>query len=653
MCGVCGLAPADPSRVPSRDVITRMTNTIRHRGPDDSGLYIGRGIALGHRRLSIVDLAGGHQPMSSDAGDVHIVYNGEVYNHEAIRKELAGSGISYRTRCDTESVLNLYLQRGQAAVPRLRGMFAFAIWDDRSRELLLARDRFGIKPLYYAITHDGTLCFASEIKALFEVPGVSRELNPAALRDHLANHGPSGPETLFKQVFKLLPGHVLRWNSGNLRVERYWDWYDNARPPMVATDADLTEEFLHLLDEAVRTRLMADVPLGVFLSGGIDSAAITALMHRHLGAGIKSFSVAFSERQANELRYARIAAERFETDHHEVVVGPDDFFASLPRLVWHEDKPIAHPSSIPLYFLAAHAAQHVKVVLTGEGSDELLGGYGRYWRTIVNKRLGEAYHGFVPAPLHHVISTFASLAPRRVSYKLARTFLNRPLDFEHLYLDAFAVFSLAQQKHLLSETMQRLATTDDTYRYQLSRLHSIGDGGWGLRDMLYVDAGTYLEELLMKQDRMSMAASIESRVPFLDHHLAEFAAALPDHMKLRGRVGKHILRAAMRGLLPDQILDRSKYGFPVPFGAWVRTSHTAIVEEYLLGARAQRDLFNTEYVRQIFNEHVKGAVDHSERIWTLLNLELWQRFHVDGEHGPAFERATLSSDSKTYAHSVD
>ncbi len=632
MCGICGIVLSERSeRSIEPGALVRARDTLTHRGPDDAGLYVSDRVGLGHRRLSIVDVAGGHQPLASDDGILQLVYNGEIYNHLDIRHELEGAGHRYRTACDTETVLRLYEARGMDGVAALRGMFAFAIWDGRTDELVLVRDRVGIKPLYYAALDDGSLCFGSEIKAVLELAGRRPTLDLTSLPDYLANHAPSGEDTLFEGVRRLLPGHVLRWRDGRTRIDRYWDPAFPTGGERREADGDPVSEFRERLRESVRLRLMADVPLGVFLSGGIDSASITGLMAGLVDEPVKSFSVAFAERSANELGYARQVAEAFATDHHEVVVSPEQFFDALPGLIWHEDEPIAHPSSIPLYFVAELAARHVKVVLTGEGSDELLGGYGRYWRTLLNRRLGRLYGRATPEALRRGARAAAGRLPpsSRLRTRLERSFLCVPSDVFSMYLDNFAVFSRARQRRLLAPRLRSVLDDSPPYRHEAALMERAGHLS-PLNELLNLDLRTYLHELLMKQDQMSMAASIESRVPFLDHELVEWVVGLPDAWKLKGRTTKRILREAMRGVLPDEILRRPKMGFPVPFGAWARGPYQATVRDIVAGERARaRGLFDMSYVESLLREHAAGA-DHSERLWSLLNFELWQRRFLDG-----------------------
>jgi asparagine synthase (glutamine-hydrolysing) len=617
-------------------VLEEMRDVIWHRGPDDCGLFAKGRVGLGHRRLSIVDVAAGHQPMTNEDGSIHIVYNGEIYNHADFRAGLEERGHTYRTHCDTETILHLYEEHGTRAVEHLRGMFAFAIWDERREQLFIARDRLGVKPLYYVQLDDGSLYFGSEIKTLLKAHAVKAEINYGALPDYLANHAPSGEETLFSGVRRLLPGHTLLWRDGQLKIERYWDVrFSQDGDETKKSDADYIAEWRELFRESVRLRLMADVPLGMFLSGGIDSSAIAAMMSGMVSEPIKTFSVAFIEREANELEYARMVARAFKTDHHEVIVSPEDFFAALPSLVWHEDEPIAHPSSVALYFVSRLASEHVKVVLTGEGSDELLGGYERYRKTIYNLAFGARYQSFMPAALRRMVSNRIERLPRnsRARQKLLRTFLCVEPDIESIYFDNFAVFPRALQAGLLTnETKERIgAEALDPYREVRSVLEQT-DARTLLDRLLYADTKTYLHELLMKQDQMSMAASIESRVPFLDHKLVEFTARLPERLKLRGWTTKYILRESMKGLLPEPILKRRKMGFPVPVGAWFRGSYRSVIDDYVLSERAtSRGIFDASVVRRLVSEHQAGAGNHAERLWSLVNFEMWLRRFVDGE----------------------
>ncbi len=632
MCGICGIAaPAKLNRSVDESLVKQMRDRLAHRGPDDAGIFRGGSVGLGHRRLSIVDLGGGGQPMSNEDDTIWIAFNGEIYNHRDFRPVLEARGHRYRTSSDTETIIHLYEEYGPRAVEHLRGMFAFAIWDSNSRRLVLARDRLGIKPLYYALTDDGTIYFASEIKALLETEDIRASLNYAALSDYAANRYTSGEETLFCGIKRLLPGHTLTWRDGRVEIERYWD-LSFAKGQESLSESRYVEQFDELFCESVRLRLMSDVPLGMFLSGGIDSSAIASVMSEMVSEPIKTFSVAFAEREANELRYARMIADAYHTDHHEILVSPDEFFDALPDLVYQEDEPLAHPSSVPLYFVSRLASRHVKVVLTGEGSDELLAGYDKYRKTIYNLTLGRAYHGGVPEPVRRMIRRAIENrgGTSRAARKLARTFLCISPDVENIYFDNFSVFSRSMQKRLFtSETQERIAS-NDPYSRSLDYAQAT-DADSLLDQLLAMDMKTYLHELLMKQDQMSMAASIESRVPFLDHKLVEFAASLPVKMKLKGLTTKYILRRAMRHRLPKKILTRRKMGFPVPVGAWLRGRYSHIIEEYVLCDRAaSRGIFDREFVRELVARHARGE-NHDERLWALINFEIWQRRFVDRE----------------------
>ena len=636
MCGICGVAYSEGfGKTIDPGMILRMRDSMSHRGPDEAGLFVDGTVGLGHRRLSIVDLANGQQPMSSADETCIITYNGEIYNHADHRSELQGKGYRYRTNCDTETILYLYQEYGSECVQKLRGMFAFAIWDRSRKELFIARDRLGVKPLYYVHDADGNLFFASEIKALLAASAVTPELNYEVLGDYLANHAPTGEQTLFVNVKRLLPGHTLTWKDGSVEIKQYWDLnFVPKHPDNGRSTGSWVSEWRGRFREAVRLRLMADVPLGMFLSGGIDSSAIAAMMSELVGEPIKTFSVAFAECEANELAYARLVADKFKTDHHEVIVSPKEFFTALPDLIWHEDEPLAHPSSVALNFVSRLASRHVKVVLTGEGSDESLAGYARYSKTLLNLRLGASYHKLAPAFLRSAVRNAINGLPlkSRSRHRLNRSFFVVKPDIQSMYFDNFAVFSREMQARLLTaETKERMADSSDPYE-QMSMFFELPETDSLLDRMLYADSKTYLQELLMKQDQMSMAASIESRVPFLDHELMDFSARMPDSLKLSGSTSKYVLREAMKGLLPDEIISRSKMGFPVPVGKWLRGEARYLIDDYILSERAlERGIFDKDAVREIVARHNLGE-NHDERLWALLNFEMWQRRFIDGEN---------------------
>ena len=628
MCGIVGIVSLDPRGTVDEARLERMRDALRHRGPDGEGLFAEGPVGLGMRRLAIVDVAGGRQPMANEDGTVHIVFNGEIYNHAALRPGLEARGHRYRTRSDTETILHLYEEEGERCVERLQGMFAFAVWDGARRRLLLARDRLGIKPLYYARTDD-ELLFASEIKAILAAGPIRPAFNEAVLPEFLATRFVSGEETFFRGVRKLLPGRTLSWSLADGVSERsYW----RLPPGMDDSRVTLEERAAQVrarLAAAVRSHLMSDVPLGLFLSGGIDSSALAALMAPMVREPIRTFAVGFADPGANELAYARLAAASVGAEHREVTVSPEEFFDVLPRLIWHEDEPIAFPSSVPLYFVSRLARDHVKVVLTGEGADELFLGYNRYRVTAWNERLGRAYESLLRRAPRGEVRRLVRRLPGPARRYAERTFLAHPSGPRDLFYENFAVFPAWLQGDLLAD--QGLLAARDPYAEAL-RFYAEAPGAV-LDRMSHADLQTYLVELLMKQDQMSMAASIESRVPFLDHEFVEHVAAIPGRYKVRGFSTKVVLRAAVRDLVPREILRRRKMGFPTPVGRWLRGPFWPIAEELVLGPRAlRRGFFKSAALRRLAAEHRSGGHDHGDRLWLLMNLELWQRVVLEGEN---------------------
>ncbi len=630
MCGVCGIFHRDARRQVAENALAEMSAQIVHRGPDDDGSFVDGNLGLAIRRLSIIDVQSGHQPISNEDQSLWIAYNGEIYNHQQLREELESRGHRYRTKSDTETILHLYEEYGPQCVQRLRGMFAFAIWNRQERRLFIARDRLGIKPLYYRL-EGGTLLFGSEIKAILKYPGVKSEFNQAVLAEYLAFGYVAGAETMFTGIYKLLPGHMLEIGErSELLISRYWD----LTPPQDTVERPrdyYVRGYRDLLKQAVASHLMSDVPLGVFLSGGLDSSVIAALAQQIRREPIATFSVGYDEGTFSELPHARQVAEHLGSNHHEIRISAQDFFDVLPSLVWHEDEPITWPSSVSLYFVARLAKSRVKVVLTGEGSDETLGGYARYAWTLMNSRWDGVYRKLTPAILRRLMRNGLRASPLSASLrrKLDHTFLGRDSEaWSSFYFDNFySAFSSEEQRELLIAQLQAVA--GDAYANSLHYWdQSSGDM---LHRMLYTDIKTYLVELLMKQDQMSMAASIESRVPFLDHQLVEFTAGIPARYLIRGMKGKCILKSAARDLLPQAVIDRQKMGFPTPWSKWLGTRFDAL-EAMLLEPRAlKRGLFRKDAIENLFSEHRKGRRDHGDRIWRLLNLEIWHRIFIDGE----------------------
>ncbi len=634
MCGICGIVDLRGRRVPEQN-LRAMSNVLRHRGPDDQGSVISGTAALGFRRLSIVDVAGGHQPMSNEDGTVWIVFNGEIYNSPELRPMLEQRGHRYATHSDTETIVHLYEEYGDDCVHHLRGMFAFAIWDTRRKRLFCARDRVGIKPFYYAMA-GGRFAFASEIKALIELPDFKPELNRRALPEFFALGYISSEETLFDGVCKLLPGHhlVIDLERGDTEpsITQYWD-LDISPPEYPLSEADYVAQFRDLFTEAVRIHLRSDVPLGVFLSGGLDSSSIAAEMAALRKDPIQTFSVGYAEDQYSELPYARQVAEHIRAEHNEVILGPEDFFASLPQVIWQEDEPVVWPSSIALFHVSHLAKEKVKVVLTGEGADEVLAGYLKYRVTLWNLRNGPSYRKFVPQPIRQLARNAldSGLAPDWVRRKLRHSFLYYPDTFEKIYFDNFySVFPQDQQPQLLSRQLMDELHEVDAYANSMRFFPARGSNGNLLNRLLYLDIKTYLVELLMKQDQMSMAASIESRVPFLDHKLVEFAAGTPARHKIRSFSGKYLLRRAMANRLPAKVLQRNKKGFPTPIRPWLRNQLFDKLSAILTDGRmAERGLIQPAYVHRLLSAHRGGDSGATEGCWRLLNFELWSRIFLD------------------------
>ncbi len=629
MCGIAGFVKLRHGSASAAD-LRRMMNTISHRGPDGHGLQEDGVAFLGHRRLSIIDVAGGQQPMFNETGSVWITYNGEVFNHASLRPDLEKAGHQYTTRCDTETIVHAYEQYGRACVDHFRGMFAFAIWDAERRRLFCARDRLGIKPLYYFV-NDRIFAFASEIKALLRLPEISAQVDETLLPEYLLFGYLSDESTLFRGIRKLMPGHTLTLDAGTgrLEIQRYWDVPE---PGAIEhrSDEEWIRECRERLEETVRLRLMSDVPLGMFLSGGVDSSAIAALMKRLRTEPVKTFAVGYREAAYSELSYARHVSEAIGTDHHEIVIGMDDFFNSLPRLIWHEDEPIAWPSSLSLYFVSRLASEHVKVVLTGEGSDELFAGYHRYQHYLSNRRWADLYGAVTPDGLRGAIRTSihdSGLLSANLRRKLQHTFLGRENSVASLHLDNFyGAFSAAERQSLLTDPA---LAAQDPYATFLSYWNS--RHGSVLSQMLYADQKTYLVELLMKQDQMSMASSIESRVPFLDHPFVEFAARVPNHLKIRNGAGKYILKRAVEDLLPHEIIYRKKMGFPTPVRDWLLEEGAEPLFALLLDRkRLLAEYVNLDFVEDLIKRQRSGAEDATDRLWRLLNLQLWGDIFVTG-----------------------
>jgi asparagine synthase (glutamine-hydrolysing) len=627
MCGIAGFADAVP---PARDasqprldaefnLVHRMCDVIRHRGPDDEGIHVEAGVGLGMRRLSIIDLATGHQPIHNETQTVWVVFNGEIYNYRDLRADLEARGHRFYTSSDTETIVHAYEEWAEDAFRRLRGMFAIAIWDARSQTLLLARDRAGIKPLHYT-ERDGRLYFGSEIKSLLEAGAVSRTVDLEALDHFLAFLYTPRESSIFQGVRKLPPAHYLRWRDGRAEVREYWRIA--AEEPFAGTEDEAVDALRAVLKDAVRSHLISDVPLGAFLSGGIDSSAVVSFMAAASDRPVRTFSIGFDEPAYDELQHARVVARRFGTEHHEFVVKPDAL-AILDRLVWHFDEPFADSSAIPTWYVSEIARRHVTVVLSGDGGDELFGGYDRY---VPHPRVARFDRVRVPG-LRRAAGLVWPLLPHGARGKNFLRHVSQ--DDEGRYLDSLALFQSDERAALYSgDVRARLAPAAELAlarhfdRFRALPLHS---------RMMRFDFETYLpEDVLTKVDRMSMAHSIESRVPLLDNEVIEFAASLPSRFKIRDGRRKHVLKRALAPLLPPEILDRRKQGFGVPVGVWFRGGLASLFSDVLNAPRTrQRGYFEPRFVDRLVREHLSGTRDHSLRLWQLVVFELWHREYLD------------------------
>jgi asparagine synthase (glutamine-hydrolysing) len=638
MCGITGFVESSSVAAPfsaeaRRDLIHRMCHVIRHRGPDDEGVLdedctgTAEGVALGMRRLSIIDLSKGHQPIHNEDRSVWIVFNGEIYNFRELRSELEGAGHRFYTATDTEAIVHAYEQWGTGAIRRLRGMFGLAIWDRRSKKLVLARDRVGIKPLHYAIA-GGRLYFASELKSLLEAPDVPRDLSLDALNHYLSFLYTPRDASIFASVRKLPPGHLLTWQDGRVEIEQYWQL-----PPdegYGGSEADATHDLRAVLTDAVRSHLVSDVPVGAFLSGGIDSSLVVGLMTEASGSRVKTFSIGFDEPAFDELDHARRVATHFNTDHHEFRVRPDGV-AILDQLVAHFDEPFADSSAIPMWYVSAMARRHVTVVLSGDGGDELFGGYDRYLphpRVVTFDRCS-------PPALRRLAGIVAARLPHGARGKNFLRHVAR--DDQGRYLDSIRFFSSDEKDSLLTPEARRTLREPDPEVRLASHFDRYAGLPWPSR-MMRFDTETYLpEDVLTKVDRMSMAHSIESRVPLLDNEVVAFASRLPWGMKIRGGRRKHLLKEVAATILPREIIERPKQGFGVPLGAWFRGSLRELFTDTLLSrASLQRGYFNVRFLQNLVNEHLSGKRDHTLRLWQLVVLERWHQQYVDHATGNRF-----------------
>ena len=624
MCGICGIFNFNSKKPVDRNLIQRMTSVLKHRGPDDEGFYLNKNIGLGIRRLAVIDLETGHQPIHNEDKSIWIILNGEIYNFKDLRKDLEKKGHKFYTKSDTETIAHLYEDYGIDCVKHLRGMFAFAIWDERKRELFLARDRMGQKPIIYTIFKN-TLIFASEIKSLLQVPEIKREIDFKALDYYLTYQYIPSPLTIFQDMKKLSPASILICNEREkVKIERYWDLNFHSKAKM--SEEEYSQKILGLLTEATRLRLISDVPLGAFLSGGIDSSAVVGLMTQLTSQPVKTFSIGFEEEDFSELSYARIIARLFETDHHEFVVKPR-IVDILPKLIWQYDEPCADSSTILVYYIAQETRKYVTVALSGDGGDESFAGYERYRAHKI-----ASYYEKLPIFLRKkiitkVLSHFPEPAKRKSLLRRLKHFsqaISLSPGERNIYWHSY--FNKEEKDKVYSQEMKERVKNINSSDYLLE-VYRKSDGNDFLDQTLFVDLMTYLpENILVKVDIATMAHSLEVRSPFLDHKLMEFNATIPSNLKLKGLTSKYILKKALQDLLPKKILKRGKMGFAVPIGKWFRKELKDYLKEILLDKRSlSREYFKRKRIEELVAEHVSGRIDHGYRLWTLLNLELWHR----------------------------
>jgi asparagine synthase (glutamine-hydrolysing) len=631
MCGIAGIFDPQHTLGSARsEIVQRMTRTLIHRGPDDEGFFIDEGISLGHRRLSIIDLETGRQPMGNEDGSLQVIFNGEIYNYRDLHAELEAKGHVFRTRSDTETIVHGYEEWGVDCVERFRGMFALAVWDAGRQRLFIARDRLGKKPLYYAVIGE-LLLFASEIKAILQFPGLDRTLDLQALSDYVSLGYVPGEKSIFRQIRKLSPGHWLTANRDGVRVRRYWD----VRFEGDATLCDgAAAQLAALLSEAVVMRMRSDVPLGAFLSGGIDSSAVVAFMTAAQPSPVITASIGFSDRDFDELEYARLVAGHFRTEHHEEVVTPDTVRV-LDALAWHYDEPFGDSSAVPTYEVSRLARRHVTVALSGDGGDESFAGYRRYYFDVRENRV----RSLVPAPLRRVVfGLIGALYPKAdflPQVFRGKAFLSNVARTPwEAYLESVSNIGEADTQRVLSADVRRALGGYRTASLFEQLYHAAGAPD-PLSRIQYIDFKTYLpDDILVKVDRASMAHSLEVRCPLLDHRVVEYAAALPARIKLRGRQSKLILKQAVESIVPRAIIERPKMGFAMPVPAWLRQDLRGLIADYVLGTDRRHDLFDAPTLRRMWYQHERGLRDRTAELWGVLMFNLWyDRF----ARGPARE----------------
>jgi asparagine synthase (glutamine-hydrolysing) len=623
MCGIAGFInrEKDAPTAEREILLDKMCRVITHRGPDEQGAVVAGRAALGMRRLSIIDLKSGQQPIYSEDGNLAIVFNGEIYNYRELKTKLEARGHKFKTSSDTETIVHAFEEYGADCLQHLRGMFAFAIWNKRDESLFVARDRVGKKPLFYALTERGNFVFGSEMKVLLAHGEISEEIDFPALDAYLTFGYVPEQFCIFKNVYKLLPGHFLTFKNGEIKTRKYWD-FDYRKVSGIKTEAEYIEILREKIKDAVKVRLISEVPLGAFLSGGVDSSSVVAMMSQILDAPVKTFSIGFNEDSFNELKYARVAAEHFQTEHHEFIVTPD-LVETVDELVWHFDEPFADSSALPTFMVSKMARDYVTVVLSGDGGDELFAGYTRY--VVDRKRSGTAN---LPSFVRRNLRAVSESLPHGAK---GRNYLyNVSLDALDRYIDSISQYNALRKKSLYSKDFQSRLNGNSGASVYRNIAESVSTGN-AIDNLLYLDSKTYLPgDILTKVDRMSMAASLEARVPLLDHELIEFVTQIPPDLKMKGFETKYIFKKAMEGIVPKEILYREKQGFGVPIEEWINNQLRARIHETLLDARTlQRGYFEKSYIQTLLDEHSKSRRDHSHALWILWMLELWHRRFLD------------------------
>ena len=647
MCGICGIYEFKSHGTADPRIVAAMLHVLHHRGPDDAGSFLDNDLALGMRRLSIIDLNGGKQPISNEDGSVTTVFNGEIYNYQSLREELESGGHRFATASDTEVIVHLYEDFGDECVQHLRGMFGFAVWDSRKRRLLLARDRLGIKPLYYSRA-DGRLVFGSEIKAILQHPSVQIRMNLESLNHFLSLKYVPAPLTMFEGIHALPPGCLLTCDANGVTERRYWDLSFAQRRCGCETEEAIAEQLDALLRESVKLHLVSDVPFGAFLSGGVDSSLVVALMNQFLNEPVKTYSVGFEGKgeSYSELPYARRVADKFKTDHHEVFIRPAHLVDLAEKVVWHLDQPLGDHATLATYIVAELASRDVKMVLTGEGGDELFAGYARY----AGERFSPVFN-LIPESAKTLALTASSHLPGLRRQKLALFALSQSEEAAR-FVNWFPLFNSQMKQSVLTEDVKESLKgydADSVFAQHLSRT----DAREPLHRMLYVDTKLWLPDLLLARgDKMSMAVSLEARVPLLDHKVVEFAASLPQNLKVRGLMRKYLLKKVSRRWLPSEIIQRKKQGFPMPIPLWFRNEARSFVRDVLSPSSfGRRGLFKPSFVEKLIKQHEDGFADHSSLLWGLMSVELWHRVFVDSRVRP--ETATRGLAPRRFEDGVD